>query len=151
MPVYIHFMNQEVLDFLKTQTVCVFSVEMPDGSPHGATVHFANSEEPPTFFFETDRSYRKSEALLGKKITRACLVIGVDEKNKKTFQADGEARLLRPDEQELFARIYLSKFPNKQKKANDPNSLFFLFTPKWWRFTDYTRPEGRVIFSSEKA
>jgi uncharacterized protein YhbP (UPF0306 family) len=143
-------MNQEVLDYLATQMVCAFSVEMPDGSPHAATVHFAHSTEPLMFFFETDRNYRKSEALLNKEITRSCLVVGVDATNKKTFQADGEARLLRPDEQELFAKIYLGKFPNKQKKTVDPNSLFFVFIPKWWRFTDYTKPTGKVIFSSEQ-
>jgi uncharacterized protein YhbP (UPF0306 family) len=142
-------MNQETLDYLKTQTVCAFSVEMLDGSPHAATVHFAHAENPLMFFFETDRNYRKSEALLGKEITRACLVVGVDEKNKKTFQADGTARLLKPEEEKLFEEIYLGKFPNKAKKTADPNSLFFVFIPTWWRFTDYTRPEGKVIFSSE--
>ncbi len=142
-------MNQEILNYLNTQTVCAFSVEMPDGSPHAATVHFAHSEEPFMFFFETDRNYRKSEALLGKEITRACLVVGVDEKNKKTFQADGEARLLKPDEEKLFQEIYLGKFPAKEKKKADPNALFFVFIPKWWRFTDYTKPEGRVVFTSD--
>jgi uncharacterized protein YhbP (UPF0306 family) len=142
-------MNQEILDYLETQTVCAFSVQMLDGSPHAATVHFAHSEKPFMFFFETDRNYRKSEALLGKEITKACLVIGVDEKNKKTFQADGEARLLKPDEEKLFQEIYLGKFPAKKKKQVDPNALFFVFIPTWWRFTDYTKPEGRVIFTSD--
>src|ERR1700677_617364 len=110
-------MNQDALDFLKTQTVCVLAVEMLDGSPHGATVHFAHQEDPLLFFFETDRDSRKSEALLKKDIARAALVIGVDDNNRKTFQADGEVRLLRSDEEALFAKIYLGKFPNKQKKV----------------------------------
>jgi uncharacterized protein YhbP (UPF0306 family) len=142
-------MNQEVLDYLKTQTVCAFSVEMLDGSPHAATVHFAHAESPFVFFFETNRDYRKAQALLGKEITRACLVVGVDEKNKKTFQADGESRLLKPDEEKLFQEIYFGKFPGKTKKTQDPNALFFIFIPTWWCFTDYTKPEGRVIFASK--
>lgn len=142
-------MSPETLAYLKTQTVCAFTVEMPDGSPHAATVHFAHTEDPLMFFFETDRGYRKSEALLGKATTRACLVVGVDENNKKTFQADGTARLLKPEEQQLFDEAYLGKFPDKQKKKADPNSLFFIFIPTWWRFTDYTTPHGRVIFPSE--
>ena len=141
-------MNQEVLDYLKTQTICAFSVEMLDGSPHASTVHFAHAEDPLMFFFETNRNYRKAQALLGKEITRASLVVGVDEKNKKTFQADGEARPLKPAEEKLFQEIYLGKFPNKTKKVTDPNALFFVFTPTWWRFTDYTKPEGTAIFIS---
>jgi uncharacterized protein YhbP (UPF0306 family) len=141
-------MKQEILDYLKTQTVSVLAVEMNDGSPHGATVHFAHNEEPLMFFFETDRDYRKSEPLLKKGSTRATLVIGVDEKNKITFQLDGEARLLKEDEKELFNRVYFGKFPNKEKKVADPNSLFFVFIPAWWRFTDYTTPHGRIVFNS---
>jgi len=141
-------MKQEVLDYLKTQTICVLAVEMNDGSPHGATVHFAHNEDPFMFFFETDREYRKSEPLLKKEVTRATLVIGVDEKNKITFQLDGEVRLLKEDEKELFNRVYFSKFPNKEKKIADPNSLFFVFIPTWWRFTDYTTPHGKIVFTS---
>ena len=124
---------------------------MLDGSPHAATVHFAHAENPLMFFFETDRNYRNSESLLSKEMARASLVIGVDENNKKTFQADGEARLLKAEEEKLFEEIYLGKFPNKKKKIVDPNSIFFTFTPKWWRFTDYTKPEGKIIFTSDQS
>lgn len=141
-------MHQEILDYLKTQRVGVLAVEMLNGSPHAATVHFAHTESPLMFFFETHRDYRKSEPLFGKTSTRASLVIGFDESNQKTLQLDGNVRLLKNDERELFDTVYLTKFPNKKEKSADPKFVPFIFLPSWWRFTDWTRPEGKVIFTS---
>ncbi len=59
-------MRQEILDYLKTQRVGVLAVEMLDGAPHGATVHFAYSEEPFVLYFETSRDYRKAQPILAK-------------------------------------------------------------------------------------
>ncbi|RJP43625.1 pyridoxamine 5'-phosphate oxidase family protein [Candidatus Parcubacteria bacterium] len=141
-------MNRKILDYIKTQRICVLSVEMMDGSPHAATVHFAHTEDPLMFFFETDRGYRKSEPLFGRETTRASMVIGVDEGNMKTLQIDGEVRLLKGGEEKLFEDAYLGKFPSKNKKAADPGAVFFVFIPTWWRFTDWTGPQGKTIVAS---
>ncbi|MEK7649910.1 MAG: pyridoxamine 5'-phosphate oxidase family protein [Patescibacteria group bacterium] len=141
-------MRQEILDYLKTQKIGVLAVEMPDGSPHAATVHFAHTEDPFEFFFETYRDSRKAEALLAKETVRASFVVGVDEKNMKTLQLDGTIRVAKPDEKEVFDAIYLAKFPSKKEKSNDPIFMYFKFTPSWWRFTDWTAPEGKLILTS---
>lgn len=140
----------DILNYLHSQDLCVFAIEMMDGSPHAATVHFANSEDPLLFFFETDRTYRKSEALFGRPMSRASVVIGVDGVNKRTLQMDGEARLLKDEEKELFQKIYYGKFPKKVEKPASPSPVFFVFTPTWWRFTDYMDPAGRRILFSDK-
>jgi uncharacterized protein YhbP (UPF0306 family) len=143
-------MDPEVLEYLKSQPTCVFAIEMMDGAPHGATVHFAYNENPFMFFFVTDRKYRKSQALLGREVSRATLVIGTDEANMKTFQADGGARVLKGDEGQLFKETYFAKFPKKQEAIMaDHDSLFFVFIPTWWRFTDFTRKEGKLVLSSQ--
>lgn len=142
-------MKQEVLDYIKTQRVGVLAVEMLDGSPHAATVHFAHTEDPFIFYFETHREYRKAEPLFGRDVTRASFVIGSDESNLKTFQTDGTIRLLKPEEKETFDSIYLGKFLEKKTRAADPKFVFFKFTPTWWRFTDWTTPKGKVILTSE--
>ncbi len=143
-------MTQEILDYIKSQRVGVLSLEMLDGSPHASTVHFANSESPLIFLFETYRQYRKCETLFGRKISRASMVIGSDESNMKTLQMDGEARLTHEEEKEkLFSKIYLEKFPEKKEKSKDPKVVSFLFIPKWWRFTDWTKPEGKFILTSK--
>ena len=143
-------MKQEILDYVKTQRVGVLAVEMLDGSPHAATVHFAHTDDPLVFFFETDRAYRKSEPLFGREKTRASVVLGFDESNAKTLQLDGEVWLIRPEEKEWFDTVYWQKFPEKKEKSTaNPNAVYFKFTPSWWRFTDWTTPQGKMILTSE--
>jgi general stress protein 26 len=142
-------MNQKILDYLKMQRVCVLAVEMMDGSPHAATVHFAHTENPLAFYFETNKDYRKSEPLFGKETTRGSLVIGSDESNAQTLQVDGIVRLLKSDEQAIFDSVYLGKFPEKKEKSLNPKFVRFTLIPTWWRFTDWTNPKEKIILNSE--
>ena len=141
-------MNREILDFIKQKRVGVLAVEMLDGSPHAATVHYANSENPLVFYFETDRGYRKTEPLLANETTRASLVIGFDEKEMKTLQIDGTVQLLKESQQEIFQQIYLGKFPEKAAMSAKHDLVFFALTPSWWRYTDWTKSKGKTILSS---
>jgi hypothetical protein len=45
--------------------------------------------------------------------------------------------------------VYFGKFPNKLEKSKDPKFVFFKFVPTWWRFTDWTAPEGKLIIASD--
>ena len=140
----------EILGYLETQRVGVLAIEMLDGSPHAATVHFAHSSEPFCFYFETDKNYRKSEPLFGRATSRASFVVGSDENNLKTLQLDGAAQLIDSEkENDHFAAVYFKKFPEKKKKLDDPKLVLFKFTPTWWRFTDWTGPQGKTIMTSE--
>jgi general stress protein 26 len=141
-------MPPEVLSYLQQERVGVLAVQMLDGSPHAATVHFAHTESPCVFYFETYRTYRKAEPILKQPVTRASLVIGADEKQMKTLQLDGEVR--RVTDEQIINDIYLAKFPNKvAKRAADPdNIIFFSFTPTWWRFTDWNQPKEKRILTS---
>lgn len=141
-------MRQEILDYLKTEKVGVLAVEMLDGSPHAATVHFAHTEDPFIFFFETYPDSRKAQPILAKESVRASFVVGSNEKSTKTLQLDGTVQALKASEETFFREVYLSKFPEKGQKASGKKYLLFLFTPTWWRFTDWKAPEGKLIFSS---
>lgn len=143
-------MKPEILEYIRGQRVDVLSVEMLDGSPHGATLHFAHSAGPLAFVFLTDREYRKSEALFGKDVTRASFVIGSSEENMKTLQLDGEAKLLDAGT-EYLKEVYFDKFPDKREKFSGPEDFFFAFKPTWWRFTDWTRPGGKTVFISTES
>ncbi len=142
-------MNQKIIDFIQSQRICVLAVEMLDGSPHGATVHFAYDEERNIFYFETNREYRKAEALFGREETRATIVIGVDESNMKTFQLDGTIALIKEEERSAFDIVYLGKFPQKKEKTSQGLFVLFSFTPTWWRYTDWTGQDGKIILTSE--
>lgn len=135
-------MQQEALDFLKTQRVGVLAIKMPDGTPHGATLHFANREDPLTFIFLTTPTYRKVEPLR-KGESAASFVVGTSEEVMKTLQMDGIARL---DDTEELRNVYFTKFPDKLGKH--PEDVFFTFTPTWWRYTDWTKPTGKTIVAS---
>lgn len=139
-------MNQNILDYIKSQRIGVLAVELLDGSPHAATVHFAHSEEPLTFIFLTHNTYKKSEALLQKGVVRGSFVVGVDEDNMKTLQVDGEVSLV---DGQTIKDIYFAKFPNKKEKYSTENDIFLVLKPTWWRFTDWTAPEGKTIITSE--
>jgi len=142
-------MPKEIIDFIQSQFISVLSIEMMDGSPHGATIHFAYDQESGMFLFETYRSYRKCEALFGREKSRASLVIGFNEDDRKTLQMDGEVKLFSTDTERIFFnKIYFKKFPNKKVKADDPNFVFFYFSPLWWRYTDWDSPEGKIMLSS---
>ena len=143
-------MRQEIFDYLNTQRVGVLAVEMMDGSPHAATVHFAHSDEPFVFYFETYREYRKCESLFGRKTSRASFVVGSDEQNMRTLQLDGTVELVTPREKENYDAVYFGKFPKKLEKSKDPKFVFFKFVPTWWRFTDWSHPNGKQIWSSDK-
>lgn len=142
-------MHQAILDFLRTQRVGVLAIEMPDGSPHAATVHFAHSNEPLVFYFETNRDYRKSEALFAKDQSRASFVIGTDENTGVTFQMDGVVSLVKKGEIDRYLSIYLKKFPEKKNKSQDSKFVAFTFTPTWWRFTDFKNPNGKLLLTSK--
>lgn len=140
-------MHPDILAFLKNQRVCVFAIEMMDGAPHGATVHFAHSDDPITFIVLTEKKYRKAEALHGREESRATMVIGFEEgPNSRTLQMDGIARVA--DSQQI-RNAYFAKFPNVKEKLDEPEDFFFTFTPTWWRFTDWTRPEGKTTYLSD--
>ena len=139
-------MDKDILDYLKSQNVCVIAVEMPDGSPHGATCHFAHAEDPLTLLFLTSSTYRKSEALLAKETVRASVVVGSNEGDMKTFQLDGVVKLL--PKGDALEETYFMKFPEKREKYKGSHDIFFTFTPTWWRFTDWTQPAGKAVRTS---
>lgn len=135
-------MPPEVIEFLKTRRVCVLAVEMPDGSPHAATVHFAHAEDPLTFIILTSPTSRKYQAF-AKVPARATMVIGTTEQDEQTLQLDGEICLSDNSE---FQDLYDKKFP-KAGHLFKKDELF-TFVPTWWRFSDWTKPKGQMILTS---
>lgn len=142
-------LDSRALGYLATQRVGVLAVEMNDGSPHAATVHFAHASEPFSLYFETYREYRKAEPILSKESVRASFVIGTSESDMKTLQMDGLVELITPEEKSHYDEVYLGKFPEKDDKSKDDKFVNFKFTPTWWRYTDWKTPEGKLVLISE--
>ena len=142
-------MIPEVQEYLKDQRVGVLAVEMLDGSPHAATVHFALSGG--TFVFLTDSKYRKAQPFMDGSNVRSSFVVGTEEapegEKEKTLQIDGVARLAGNDDA-THREAYLTKFPSKAK-YDGPDDIFLVLTPTWWRFTDWSAPGGKTVWLSD--
>ncbi len=78
-------MNPEVLGFLGMHKVCSLSIVLPDGSPHGAALHFSHIVEPLTFYFSTEKGSRKCQGLLNGEVGKASVVVGFSEEEWKTL------------------------------------------------------------------
>ena len=135
-----------MVDFIQSNRVGVLAVQLVDGSPHAATVHFAHQEDPLSLIILTERSYKKCEALLKGDKVKSSFVIGTDEEKMKTLQLDGEIKIIEDDQ---VAKKYFDKFNSKGDNFEPPEDVFLLFTPTWWRFTDWTKPEGKTSLDSE--
>ncbi len=140
--------TQDIVSYLKENRICVLAVQMLDGTPHASTVHFAYDDVQGCFIFETYREYRKLESFAQKADVPASLVVGTDEQIMKTLQVDGISRMVTDTDGTLKA-IYMKTFPEKQGKYEENKLVFFTLTPRWWRFTDWTHPEGKRIENSE--
>jgi general stress protein 26 len=138
-------MHPESLTYLKEQRVGVIAVQMPDGTPHGATIHFAYSEASNTFYFLTSKSSRKVEAFR-EKPCHASFVIATDENTMKTMQLNGTAALVPLEQKEAVEKIYLAKFPDKVAFIKTHGDVvYFMLTPTWWRYTDFKRAAGKLV------
>jgi len=139
-------MKEEMQSFLSDQRIAVLSVEMLDGSPHAAAVHFAHITDPLTFIFLTGKTTRKASPFLEKNSTRASVVIGSNEDEMKTVQLDGTLEAASLDE---VSEPYFAKFPEKTAKYNE-SSIFLKFTPTVWRYSDLKREGGAAILKSDE-
>jgi general stress protein 26 len=142
-------MVQEVLDYLESSRVSSLTILRKDGMPHSAALHYSYKDDPLTFYFSTENTSRKCEAILDGTTALASLAIGFDEKNWLEFQADGEVRLVNSEELVEVQNIHYKKNPHSEKFKDDPSTVFLAFTPKWWRFSDMNSWPYKII-SSEK-
>lgn len=130
--------DAKVLKFLGKHRVCSLTTLLKDGSPHAAALHYSHGGSPLEIYMSTENTSRKCEALLGGKFVRGALVIGFSEEEFKTLQMDGKVKAVK-DKKELakIHKIHYAKLPDAEKWKDDPATLFLVFTPKWWRYTEY--------------
>ncbi len=107
----------------------------------------AHQDQPLTFVIQTSPDSRKCEKLFSTGTARASLVVGTTENNEKkdiTLQLDGVAHVLGMDDP--LIQTYLTKFLKKDEEYE--GDIFVAITPTWWRFTQWSTPQGTVIHTS---
>jgi general stress protein 26 len=143
-------MDRIVQEFLKSHRVSVLSIVQDDGTVHAAALHFAYTDDPLIFYVITGRESRKCRPLLSGKSVPASIVIGFEESEFATFQADGTVHIL-SDEADLNTGwdVYGTEYPDRLQAREESDTVLLEFTPTWWRYTDMnTNP--RTVISSEK-
>lgn len=134
-------MNDTVTKYLEAERVGVLAIETEDGSPYGAVMHFACSYTPLKIFLGTSVNTSKGKSILAREKVRASFVVGTDEEKMITFQATGVVQVASDDEKEQWAGIYLGKFPEKETRVLTPESVWLVFVPTWWRWSDMKNKE----------
>lgn len=129
----------EVVEFLETHRISVLAAGIADNYIHAATLCYSFTAHPLHFYFSTIMNTRKVTGLIGTDSMNAALVIGFQEKEWMTFQADGSVRIIK-DKQHLAKvhKQHIAKFPENKGSEKDDMSIFLEFTPFWWRFSDFT-------------
>ncbi len=143
-------MNQKILDFLKKERVCSFSIVLPNGMPHAAAVHYSHEENPLRLFIQTSNKSVKFSPFLNGEIAKAAVVIGFSEKDWLTFQMRGDVRMVGGRKEiDVIQHIHYAKHPDAEKWKDDPETVFIEFMPTWWRFTDYNTTPETIIEGHE--
>lgn len=141
-------MDTTVQEFLRNHRVSVFSLIQDDGTVHAASLHFAHSDNPFAMYVWTGKNSRKCRPLLSGKTVPAAVVIGFDEAEFATFQADGTVTML-TEAADLDAgwTAYGAKYPDRAGGKGDTSMVLLRFTPTWWRYTDLKTKPTTVISS----
>jgi general stress protein 26 len=143
-------LDQNVLHFLEKHRVGVLAITLEDGSPHAATMHYSMRDEPFKLFFATARDSKKGQALEGKKHIKASVVVGFDPKEWTTIQLDGELKVVTDPEQiDLVKAIHYANNPDSRARHTEPETLMLVFTPTWWRYSNF-QAEPPVVIGSEQ-
>lgn len=133
----IQYMDNKIEEFLNKQRVCSLTTLLKNGSPHSAAMHYSHTTTPFEIYIQTENSSKKCEALLPHKSTKASIVIGFDEKEFKTLQLDGDVKLLSNNKLADIHKIHYKKHPGAKQWKDDPATVFLVFKPTWWRYTEY--------------
>lgn len=141
-------MDQKILEILNRERSSALSISISDGTPHSACMAFAYKDNPLEIFFMTSNDTKKCEPLLKGLSARASFVIGFNETDMVTLQADGEVKIEEDRGKiEEIKKVYFEKYPNHKRYENE-KSVYLVFTPIWWRYTDF-KPVPNLIISSE--
>lgn len=140
-------MQKKILEFIKKQRVCSLTTLFKNGSPHAAAMHFSYNTNPLEIYIQTENSSKKCEALLSGTKIKGSFVIGFSEDEFSTLQMDGDINIvIDKNELEKIHKIHYSKNPDAEQWKDDPATIFLVFIPKWWRYTEY-KPKFMAIES----
>lgn len=127
---------------LASQKLCVISTIAGDGRPQSALVAFSETPELEIVFGTFDDTRKYANLLRDSRVS--IVVSGSDA----TVQVEGTASLAEGPDDGRCRTMHLAKNSATAKYLRDPRERFFVVTPTWIRYTDYsTEPDTVLEFS----
>jgi len=132
--------KRKIFDFLRGLKIGVISSVTEKGTPQGAVVEFAETDNL-EIIFNTFATYRKYENL--KNNPAVSFTIGWD--HDITVQYEGTARELEGEELAKCKDIFAHKIRDAAKWDAFPETRFFIVKPTWIRFNDLSSDHKEVF------
>lgn len=146
MMIYLCQMDRKVVSFLDKHRISVLTTILPDGTPHSASLHYANSVDPLYFIFWTGRKTRKCAHFEEGKKYPSSLAIGFSEEEFVTIQMEGQISIVSKKDIDSSYKVYQAKFEGSAKYNGDKDDVLLKFVPKWWRYSEF-KPKLSTIES----
>lgn len=124
----------DVKQFLFQFYDCAIATVNTDSHPEAATVGYTVDENF-QIMFATNIGTRKAVNL--KSNQKVALVVGFD--GPKTVQIEGVAEVVDKEDNKARIEMHLQKIPGAKEFADKEGQTYYLITPNWLRFTDYTQ------------
>lgn len=141
-------MNNNIHTFLTNHMICVLTTLLPDNSPHAAALHFSHAEHPFELYFSTENTSKKCQGLLKGETVKGSAVVGFSEEEWITLQMDGEVTAVLDNTRlEKIHEVHYAKHPSSAKYKDAPETIFLVFKPTWWRYTDYNTKPVTILLS----
>ena len=133
---------QNAKQFLDQFETCVLATVGRNGRPQAATVGFSVDDDF-KIMIATNVKTRKATNLAEN--PKVALVVGFE--GPKTLQLEGVAEKLNKTEHQDRINLHFKRVPGAKKFAGEAGQNYYLITPTWLRFTDYTNENP--IFETE--
>ena len=124
---------EDVKTFLNSLSTCVIATIGDSWQPEAATVGFSVDDDF-KILIATNGKTRKAVNLAEN--NKVALVVGFD--GPKTVQLEGEAEKLDQAKHQDRINLHFEKVPGAKRFAGESGQNYYLITPTWLRFTDYT-------------
>lgn len=140
-------MDERIDNFLKRHRLCVLTVTMPDGSLHSSVSHFAHRDEPWQMYMVTEETSRKCQPLQNGAVAKASMVVGFNEEEWVELQMSGEVQMHKEGfDHDTGRESFEDKFGGQMKTEK----VILIFTPGWYRYSEFKRNHPLVLESAKK-
>lgn len=136
--------KEDILQFVKGQSLAVIATVSKNGSPEAAVVEFGELDDF-TIVIDTLKTSRKYKNLQVN--PKVAIVVGWDE--NITVQINGVANELSGPELEEAKTAYFSKNPRAKKWADKLGIAYFAIKPEWLRYSDLNQTPWKIIEFNE--